>query len=120
MAGINGFTGLISNFPRGTTVPLRFDFVDADGVAIDITGSQVYVVISTSSAGTASDLELTFSPSDASGGIVTGDITDTQTLALTARTYYYSCKYVDSAGKAYTFDQGTLKIYAAVNERIAQ
>ena len=119
MAGINGFTGLIGSFPRGTTVPLVFTLVDGAGAAIDVTDAYIYLKISTAEAGAPGDTEVTISPSDAVGGVFTGEITDTDSLALTAGTKYYDLKYLASDGKIYTFDQGKIAVYSTVNERIA-
>jgi len=116
---INDFNGYLGDFPRGTTVPVEFELVDADGVAIDVTDCSIYIMLSTSSSGEqAADVETTISPSDPTNGIFTGDISDTDTLTLTPGTYYYSMKFINAAGKAYTFDQGKIKVFKSVNPRI--
>ena len=120
MAGINGFTGLIDDFARSTTVPLRFDLVDTADAAIDVTGGKVYIFFSKLEAlGTAS-LEIVIEPDTPATGLFLGSITDTQTLALTAREYYYSIKYIASGDVTYVIDQGVATVYQNAGERIAQ
>ena len=120
MSGLKGYPGYLSDFPRGTTVPIKFSLVD-DDVVIDVTSGKVYVGFSTTLPGTAPlDLEVEIDPLVAASGTFGGEITGTQSLTLTAGKTYYSIKFIDANDKPYTIDYGKIKILPAVNVRIAQ
>ena len=120
MAGINGFDGSINNFARGATYPLRFDLVDSDDAAINVTSDKLYIFFSKLEDLSTADLEITLTPTTPAAGLFQGSITDTQTLAFTAREYYYSIKYITDTDVTYVIDQGVVEVYPTAGERIAQ
>lgn len=120
MAGRNGFPGLVGDFPRGTTIPLTFTFKDPDGNPVDVTNCKVYFLLSLNEDGTPVAIESVMSAADPVNGVIYGEMSDSETLALTANKYYYSLKFIDAAGRAFVFDQGKVKVFEAVNPRVEQ
>ncbi len=120
MTALYGYPGLITQIVRGDTIPLRYDLVDTDRAAIDVTGGQVVLMLSTNQPGAGTDLEVVLSPATPAEGLFTGAITDTETFALIKGKYYYSIQYIDSAGQAFLMDIGYISIYDGINPRIAQ
>ena len=123
MANFSMWPNYLQSFPRGTTIPLKFTLSDPDGNAIDVTGGIVLLSFSTSYPGGATPtLEVEIEPlsGSESSGVLVGEITDTESLTLTAGTIYYSMKYIDSNDKAYTFDMNKIKILNEVSDRISQ
>ena len=119
MAGYKHFPGYLTDFPRGTTVPIRFTMQDEDEVAVDVTGGKVYLAFAYTLAGTVV-LEVEIDPLVAVNGTVAGEVTGTESLTLVAGNIYYSLKFIDTNDKPYTFDMGKIKILPAVNVRIIQ
>ncbi len=120
MTALHSFPGLLSDFPRGTTVPLRFDIVDTEGTAIDVTGGKVYLRISKRQDGDTADLIVELNPTTPAEGLFTGRISDTETLSLEHGEYFYSLKFIDSSDDTYTFDMGQIDVFICVHDRIAQ
>ena len=121
MADFSQYPGLLENFPRGTTVPIKFEMKDPDGVIVDVTGGKVFLAFSTSYPGTATPtLEVEIDPGDPTLGEFEGEITGTQSLTLTAGSIYYEFKFIDVNDKPYVFDMQKIKILNEVSDRIAQ
>lgn len=119
MTGINGFTGFISDFVRGTTKDF-FISIQRNGEIANITGCKFYVTFSKSINPTQDvALEIIIDPPTSPlTGETTGTITDTETFSLSAGIYYYSVRFVNSEGATYVIDMGQVKVYEAVSGRL--
>lgn len=113
--GLNGFSGFLSDFVRGTTIDFQI-VMSQDGSPIELTGAKFYITFAQDlDTTTAPDLSITISTFSAPAtGVATGQITDTQTLALAAGVYYYSVRYVTSGGATYVIDFGTVEVFDCV------
>ena len=119
MAGINNYPGFLSDFVRGTTKDFTIR-ISKNGEPVDITGSKFVLTISTQQKpDNVPDLEIVIDPpTHPTEGSTTGRVTDSQTFALSAGTYYYSIRYVNSLGHAYVIDMGKIRVYEAVSNII--
>jgi hypothetical protein len=123
MPDFSQYPNLLENFPRGTTVPMRFRMVDPDGNVIDVTSGIVVLAFSTSYPGTATPtLEVEISPVSGSEtlGLFAGEISASDSLTLSAGSIYYDMKFIDLNDKPYTFDMNKIKILNEVSDRIVQ
>ena len=123
MAGIDGQPGAsFRNFTRGETLSFTFSF-KVDGVAVDVTGWKIYIAFTSTldcQDATAPDLEVVLLPTDAAGGIISGEVTDDETFALPKGEYYARAKYIKADDRAYMIDKARISVYACVNPRRAQ
>lgn len=119
MAGINGFPGFITNFVRGTTRDFYIS-ISKDGAPTDITGCKFYLTISDNvNPNTDPVLEIIIDPPTSPlTGETVGVITDEQTFALSAQTYYYSLRFVNDSDAAYVIDMGKIKVLEAISNRL--
>lgn len=121
MSGIDGFPGFLRDFTRGTTKDFTIR-ITKDGAAVDITGAKFIVafVEELKEEQTPALRKEITSLTDPGNGETTGEITDTESLALTAGKWYYTVRYITSAGKTYVIDKGKIKLYEALIEDVEQ
>jgi len=120
MAGINGYSGFLSDIVQGNTKDFRIS-VKLANTPVDITGGKFYLTLATDkNSSTEPTLEIEIIElSDPTNGIAVGTISDTQTTALNTGSYYYSLRYITVAGKAYVMDMGKIKVRPGISARVS-
>lgn len=134
MAGINGYPGFITDFPRGHTkkfvIEMTRDVQDPEDPdnedatieePIDLTGCKFYVTFDEDlDTDTAPLIEVEIDPpTDPLNGRTTGVITDTQSFGLEGgNKLYYSVRFINMDGETFVIDMGRIKILNAVSHRI--
>ncbi len=132
--GLDGHAGdTFNDFTRGETLQFSFYFEtgDVDPVTeevtytpTDVTGWKVYISFTkkrTCEDITAPDLEVTLLPQDATGGIISGFVTDDETFALPRGNKYASARYITASGETYIIDKAKrVYVSACVNPKREQ
>ncbi len=116
MTAIHGFSGSFPDFVRGTTKPVKMNLKDTD-----VTGYMGYFSMSLKLNCATPDLEIEMPPTatPADGDLIS-KITDTQSYALPAGTYFYSFRFIDPDGATTVVDMGKIKLHQCINPRIEQ
>jgi len=131
MAGMNGYPGYITDFPKGHTkkfsisMSIEIDDPNNEGSKmeepVDLTGCKFYITFDTDlESTTAPVLEIIVDPpTDPTNGKTSVIINDAQTLGLEAGKIFYSIRFVNADGEAFVIDMGKIKILKSVSTRIA-
>jgi len=100
---------------RGRDLSLNFEYTDADGVAINMTGYSIAAEIRATKARDG-DLIATFTTVETSlsTGLFGITLSDTITAALTDTAGYWDLKITDAAGLIETFAEGRVDIIETV------
>ena len=122
VTGLDGHAGTsFVEFTRGETVPFTFQFMESDEVTpIDVTGYTIYIAYALSvdcDDLVLPELEVTILPTDALAGIMSGEMTDTESFGLASGNIYVSARYVKADGRTYVIDKAMHQIYNCINPR---
>jgi hypothetical protein len=111
----------LKDFIQGQTIPIVITR-KVNGVVSDVTGYKGYVYFSKErNGGGDDDIEIELNPTATpTDGILSGELTDTQTLAMDATTWYYSFRYINPSGQTFVPFIGKVKILEGINPRIEQ
>lgn len=130
MAGINGFPGFLSDFPKGHTKKFTIEMtVEREDInnpgsvikePIDLTGCKFYLTFDVDlESDTAPPLEILIDPpSDPLNGKTSVVISDTQSASLEAGKMFYSVRFVNADGEVFVIDMGKIKILKSVSTRL--
>jgi len=121
--GMDGFSGeYFSDITRGETIPYSFSFVDEmdNDSPINVEGWKVYLAYSLEKNCSGLLLEKVFLPEDAAAGIISGYVTDSDTMGLPVGIVYGSIKFIDQADNTYLIDKAKFKVHPCINPRIGQ
>jgi hypothetical protein len=102
---------------QGATYSLALTYKDSNGTAINLTGYTAAMQIRTSYESSSTVVSLTSSSGiviTAATGLLTINITSTQTAALTPGTYVYDLEITSGAGVVTRLIQGSVMVSAEV------
>lgn len=102
---------------QGATYSLALTYKDSNGTAINLTGYTAAMQIRTSYESSSTVISLTSSSGiviTAATGLLTINITSTQTAALTPGTYVYDLEITSGAGVVTRLIQGSVMVSAEV------
>ena len=120
MAGLNGYPGFISDILRGDTKDFVIE-ISRNGAAVDISGAKFVIVFKAEFDPEAPAImtKTIDPPTDPTNGKTDGELTDTETLALSPGQLYYTVRYINPAGKAYVIDMGKIEVLQCLDKTIS-
>lgn len=108
---INNYSGASFRcFTAGDTLPFEFTLGNADGSYLDVTDWTIEIAIS-KELDSASGLKVTIPLTDVTNGIFKGNISNTETGALTPGINYAIAKFITNTSEEYIIDMCLLEVY---------
>lgn len=118
---INNYSGKVFKcFTKGDTLPFRFTFKSKDGLPLDMTGCQVWIVMADAPATPDNPaeqqtlLEVEIPLVDLSLAMFEGEVSDSETNSLPSGLIYAQAKYITALGATKIIDMCILEAYPSV------